>query len=79
MSIRVGIITLSDRSASGERSDVSGPAQVTSITSQGWQVVRTELLPDDFNQLVAALSHRADGDEMDLILTTGGTGLAHET
>ena len=73
MTIRVGIITVSDRSSRGERPDESGPALVSAVLEQGWQVVRTTILPDEIEQLTAHLTAWADGGEMDILLTTGGT------
>jgi molybdopterin adenylyltransferase len=74
--IRVGIITVSDRSARGEREDASGPSLVSRVQAEGWEVVRTEVLPDDLERLSATLRLWADEDQIDLILTTGGTGFA---
>jgi len=76
MSIRIGIITVSDRSSSGERKDESGPALIKAVSEQGWQVIRTEILPDEADQLESKLIEWADGGEMDVILTTGGTGFS---
>jgi molybdenum cofactor synthesis domain-containing protein len=76
MMIRFGILTLSDRSARGERSDASGPALVELIQAQGWSVVEQDLLPDEESTLRARLSSWADSGKMDIILTTGGTGFA---
>jgi molybdopterin adenylyltransferase len=76
MSLRFGIITISDRSSRGERPDESGPALVKAISQQGWQIIRTEILPDDAEQVKRTLVDWADGDEMDVILTTGGTGFS---
>lgn len=74
MSIRFGILTVSDRSARGERPDLSGPALVELVTAQGWKVVRTAILPDEISDLRATLSAWADEGGLDVILTTGGTG-----
>jgi molybdenum cofactor synthesis domain-containing protein len=74
--MRIGIITVSDRSARGERPDASGPALVQAVESQGWQVVRTEILPDDLASLGETLAAWADSGDYDVILTTGGTGFA---
>jgi molybdenum cofactor synthesis domain-containing protein len=74
MNLRIGILTSSDRSARGERPDLSGPALAELITSQGWTVARTLVLPDDLNALTETLSAWADSDDLDIILTTGGTG-----
>jgi len=74
MSIRIGIITVSDRSSKGERPDESGPALVNAVVQQGWQVTRTTILPDELIQLITTLTQWADSGDMDVILTTGGTG-----
>jgi molybdenum cofactor synthesis domain-containing protein len=76
MSIRIGIVTVSDRSSRGERSDESGPALFTAVTQQAWHVIRTTILPDEFDRLVETLSQWADSGEIDVILTTGGTGFS---
>ena len=76
MSIRFGILTLSDRSARGERTDASGPALAELIHAQGWSVVKREILPDDESAIRAALIEWADSGQVDIILTTGGTGFA---
>lgn len=76
MEIRFGILTASDRSARGERADVSGPALTDLIRTRGWSVVKQAILPDDRSALAAAMSAWADSGEMDVILVTGGTGFA---
>lgn len=76
MTIRFGILTLSDRSARGERADASGPALAELIQAQGWSVVEQDLLPDEESAIRAMLSSWADSGKMDIILTTGGTGFA---
>ncbi len=75
-SLRFGVITVSDRSSRGEREDASGPALVDLVRSQGWMVVRRIVLPDDLTILRETMISWADRDEMDIILTTGGTGFA---
>jgi molybdopterin adenylyltransferase len=74
--IRFGILTLSDRSSRGERADASGPALAGLIQAEGWSVVRQSLLPDDEPSIRELLISWADGNEMDVILTTGGTGFS---
>ncbi len=74
--LRVAILTASDRSARGERPDLSGPALVEVATAQGWEVVRTAILPDDEKILRESLASWADRRDVDLILVTGGTGFA---
>ena len=76
MTIRFGILTLSDRSSRGERADTSGPALALLIQARGWSVVKQEILPDEESAIRAILSEWADGGELDVILTTGGTGFA---
>lgn len=74
--IRFGILTLSDRSSRGEREDASGPALAHLIRAQSWSVTRQQILPDDESAIRAALIEWADSGELDVILTTGGTGFA---
>lgn len=74
--IRVAILTVSDRSARGEREDVSGPALVELSNSYGWRVTQQDVVPDDFSTLRDRLASWADADIADVILTTGGTGFA---
>lgn len=74
--IRVSIITASDRSAKGEREDVSGKVIAEIAQSLGWKVVEYALVADDRELLKKELIRMADELESSLIFTTGGTGLA---
>jgi molybdopterin adenylyltransferase len=74
--VRVGILTVSDRSAQGTRPDASGPALADIVRSQGWQVARMALVPDDMEYLLSILPDWADSGSFDLVLTTGGTGFS---
>ena len=76
MSWRFGILTISDRSARGERPDESGPALQREILSQGWEVIRSAILPDDLIPLRDQLAQWCDSGEIDVLLTTGGTGFS---
>lgn len=76
MMIRFGILTLSDRSALGERADSSGPALARLIEGEGWSVTRQSLLPDNESSIREILIDWADNSELDVILTTGGTGFS---
>ena len=76
MTIRFGILTLSDRSARGERADASGPALADLVRSQNWLVIKQALLPDDESAIRTELMTWADSGEVDVILTTGGTGFS---
>ncbi|MFZ5821868.1 MAG: MogA/MoaB family molybdenum cofactor biosynthesis protein [Chloroflexota bacterium] len=74
--IRFAILTVSDRSSRGERPDASGPALADLVEAQGWRVARRDILPDDEMMLRETLCMWADSGEVDVILTTGGTGFA---
>lgn len=76
MKLRVAVLTVSDRSARGERPDTAGPALVQLIESQGWEVTRQAILPDDLHTLRKTLAEWADKGDSDVLLTTGGTGFA---
>jgi molybdenum cofactor synthesis domain-containing protein len=74
--IRVVVITVSDRSARGEREDVSGPLLVELLEAMGAQIVAREILPDELEPLARKLRDYAGRADVNLIVTTGGTGLA---
>ena len=74
--MRVAILTISDAGARGERVDTSGQAIEDWATSRDYTISSRDLVPDDTGAIVARLIDWADRDHADLILTTGGTGLA---
>ena len=74
--IRFGILTLSDRSARGERADASGPALADLIRAENWSVAEQAILPDNESAIRSKLIEWADSGRFDVILTTGGTGFA---
>jgi molybdenum cofactor synthesis domain-containing protein len=76
LTIRFGIVTVSDRSARGERKDAGGPALAALVRDQGWSVARQFILPDEESAVRELLISWADSAEMDVILTTGGTGFS---
>ena len=76
MSLRFAVLTVSDRSWRGERPDASGPALIEMVKRQGWEVVRQSILPDDLTMLSEFLASWCDRGDVDVILTTGGTGFA---
>ena len=76
MTLRFGILTLSDRSSRGERTDSSGPALANLIQAEGWSVTKQSLLPDEESAIRGILIEWADSGELDVILTTGGTGFS---
>jgi molybdenum cofactor synthesis domain-containing protein len=76
MTLRIGILTVSDRSSRGEREDASGPALKRLVEGQSWSVMQQALLPDDEDAIRDLLIAWADSGDLDVILTTGGTGFA---
>ena len=76
MSIRVGILTISDRSFRGEREDASGPALARLVEQKAWSPDKKALVPDEEQAIRDVLISWADSGDVDLILTTGGTGFA---
>lgn len=77
MKYKVGIITLSDKGAAGQRVDQSGPLIREILEKEGkYQVMKEIILPDDPGSLKAELISMCDVEGLELILTTGGTGLS---
>ena len=74
--IRVGILTISDKGARGEREDRGGPAIRALVEARGGRVETTRIVPDEQEQISAALRDLADAHDLDVVLSTGGTGLA---
>jgi molybdopterin adenylyltransferase len=74
--LRFGLITISDRSARGERLDASGPALEEIIVKHSWEVILKQILPDDQMSIQILLENWVDNGNIDIILTTGGTGFS---
>ncbi|MDB4911952.1 MAG: molybdenum cofactor synthesis domain protein [Gemmatimonadetes bacterium] len=74
--MRIAILTVSDAGARGEREDGSGDAIAAWTTQRGDSIVGRTLVADDVTAIAAQLSAWCDADAADLVLTTGGTGLA---
>ncbi len=74
--LRAAVITLSDKGSRGEREDKSGPLIVEMLTAAGYVVEETMILPDEAKALKAQLIRMADGRQVNLVLTTGGTGFS---
>ncbi|MSM38446.1 MAG: molybdenum cofactor biosynthesis protein [Geobacter sp.] len=74
--MRVAILTLSDKGARGERQDLSGPALQSWLEGKGATVCATELLPDERGMIAERLASWAASGSVDLVLTTGGTGVS---
>jgi len=76
MSIRFGIITISDRSFRGEREDISGKVLEDLVKENLWEVTKTGLVPDEVAPIQELIRKWTDNREVDVILTNGGTGFA---
>lgn len=76
MTLRVAVVTVSDSVSAGQREDLSGPAVRERCTALGWQVASTHLVSDDPAMIQVRLRELADSGELDVVLTTGGTGVS---
>jgi molybdopterin adenylyltransferase len=74
--MRVGILTVSDGCARGERQDESGARIVTWCGSRGYDVAARAVVPDETSSIAPLLLTWSDELGLDVILTTGGTGFA---
>ena len=72
----VGIITVSDQGFRGQRQDKSGQVIRDTLPSRDSRVVRYQIIPDEVDTISGKLTEWADEGNIDIILTTGGTGLA---
>jgi molybdenum cofactor synthesis domain-containing protein len=73
--MKVGILTVSDKGARGEREDRSGPAIREMMEAAGGEIVRNRIVADEQDEIRATLIDWSD-EGLDLILTTGGTGFS---
>lgn len=76
MKYTAAVITVSDMGSRGLRQDTSGPAVRAMLEEAGFSVAHTAILPDEMEQVSAELRDCADRRRIDLIVTTGGTGLS---
>jgi molybdenum cofactor synthesis domain-containing protein len=76
MGLRFGVLTVSDRSAAGDRPDASGPALEEAVEAHGHIVSQRGVIPDDLPKIRDTLAAWADAGGCDVILTTGGTGFS---
>lgn len=74
--IHAAVVTVSDRSARGEREDITGPMLKEALQSLGVEVGHYRVIPDEQPEIEAALVALADGERLDLVFTNGGTGVA---
>lgn len=73
---RAAVLTVSDRSFRKERPDTGGPLVAELLERAGYEVSRRAVVPDEQDLIEAALRELAGSGEVELILTTGGTGFA---
>lgn len=73
---RVAILTVSDKGSRGEREDLSGRAAEETLAGKGWSVAARDIVPDELPEIAAKLRYYCDEMGVDLVLTTGGTGLS---
>ena len=76
MKYTAAVITISDKGARGERVDTSGPAVRAMLEEAGFEVVYTNIIPDDIEQIKSELIQCADERKIALVMTTGGTGFS---
>ncbi len=74
--IRAGVVTVSDKGYAGEREDASGPLLADLLRKMGADVVRQTIVPDERAEIERVLIALADEAQVDLVVTTGGTGPA---
>ena len=71
----LGVLTISDLGSMGKRNDLSGPEVQNLLGELGFITSSYDIIPDERDQIVERLKRWADGDNLDLIVTTGGTGI----
>ncbi len=76
MEYTAGVLTLSDKGALGEREDLCGPLIKEALLKAGFQVLASRILPDEYEEILVVLVDWVDRKGLDLIITTGGTGLS---
>ena len=74
--MKAAILTISDKGSRGERVDTSGPSLATWLRERDVDVVHITIVPDEETPIAQALAKLADEDNVDLVLTTGGTGVS---
>ncbi|WP_321283884.1 MogA/MoaB family molybdenum cofactor biosynthesis protein [uncultured Vibrio sp.] len=73
---RCGVLTLSDKGSRGEREDTSGPLLQEMLRAKGFEITQTRIIPDQQALIEATLIEWVDQEHLDLIVTTGGTGVS---
>jgi molybdenum cofactor synthesis domain-containing protein len=73
--MRIGVLTISDRASSGAMADRGGPAIVEALASLEHEIAAQLIVPDDRERIAGVLALWADVERLDVVFTTGGTGL----
>ena len=73
---RAIVITVSDTASRGTRQDLSGPAAREELEKLGCEVLAVQVVPDEFEMIQSHLLKNVESSDVDLVVTTGGTGLA---
>jgi len=74
--IRVAVVTISDSVVAGTREDLSGEAVAAKVAEFGWPVAYQKIVSDDEEHISSLLVGLTDAADVDVIVTTGGTGIA---
>lgn len=74
--VRVAVVTISDRVSEGKAEDLTGPRIRAWAEERGWVVPEQAVVPDDVVRIASLIAEWCDGGRCDLLITTGGTGLA---
>ena len=78
--LKAGVLTISDKGSQGQRQDLSGPAASNFIAENlNIEVSKYEIVPDEREIISSRLKEWVDRDGLDLIVTSGGTGLSPRT
>lgn len=76
MEFTAAVLTMSDKGSKGERKDTSGPAICELLENDGWKIIYTKIIPDDFEIIKKELQYCVDTLDVCLVTTTGGTGFS---
>ena len=75
MKIKVAVLTISDSCTEGSREDVSGQTIIDMLPEETFEVCEKNIVADDHEEIVNVLKKLSDEQGIDVVLTTGGTGL----
>lgn len=76
MNWKSAVLTVSDRCARGERADEGGPLVAALLRDAGYEVIRTDIVPDEQHTIAQTLRSWSESGDVQLIVTTGGTGFS---